>query len=449
MTRFRTTLLLSTILVVFGSHTWAEDIGANKVLIPVDRGDPFRINNFDFKTGIQIESTEPAPSVLRSVSDVSTEDVFASVGRGFNPILNQVLDKECIEKTQADDTLPTGAMIPFSDVRVVSNESQYADVSKSSFGFSAMIKAVSLGLGTASESSSTFNQVGQYARVYSRVVTQSKQRRSGTWTGRARGLLAGDEKARARFIFECGLSYVKAAYSGHLLDQTAEYNLNGKQNTTASATELEVGVGKVFGASASVSDAETQVNTISESHWMNHGRGAGAIAPSPLPGKGAAETMINFYNSGFIPAVKAAKITEGLPLYLTIETYRDAGLPLIDRIPTWMDGIMAAVGKKAEVYNTLVVTISDLEYALLPGPVNRLTAFYQGTTQDTATKNLVAAKKMLGDFQLAVRDCQVLMLNGKETTKDGPALSVCTDKLDKALPSAESITPFKLTRKFT
>ena len=64
MTPLKITLLLSTILVVFGSHTWAEDIGANKVLIPVDRGDPFRINNFDFKTGIQIEIHGACPDGL-------------------------------------------------------------------------------------------------------------------------------------------------------------------------------------------------------------------------------------------------------------------------------------------------------------------------------------------------------------------------------------------------
>ena len=423
MARFAKSLILGLVLLPSALMAQEFDIGV-KV-----RPKAATIKPAPGKPSILGGTTAIPPLV--PLEEVATDDAFASVGRGFDPITGRVLDIVCVEGTETDWTMPAGATKTKAHYDTATSDRSHQSVSSSAVSVSALIKVVSLGFGTSSSSSSMFNSVDQTGRLYSRIAVQGVERRNVKWSDRADWLLRNN---LPEFLKQCGTRYVRAVYSGHLFDDTVTFRLRQDQEGAASANSLSLGVGKIFSASAAFADAQTKLDAIADTRVEHYGRGVLAVPPAPGANVGPVENEFAYYNTGFLTAVTANPTKGALPLWIEADRYVDKDmLPNRGRIPVWTDQIIAAVLGKTDVYNDLVTAISDLKYALTPGPIERL-KFYDGVTADQARDKQKVAADMLAAFQKAVVRCQELSTAGVEIPSPGKyAVTECQQGLDDAL----------------
>lgn len=492
--------IASLLVVVSPAATLAEEIDARDIypsrpLIKTDKW------IFDINPHISSQF-----STILDFGQVITDDVFADVGRGYNPITNKIGSVTCVEGTEPDHELGKGT-IPRSDISVYDDVNSHQRSSGSSFGFSAIVKAAQIGFGSSEARGQYFNKVEKFARIWARVATVGKERRNVKWNPKAEKWLVNDTE---KFLDQCGTHYVRAVFSGHLLDMWVRFTLDEDHLAMADAKAVSIGVPKIFGASIGSSDAEAGVSQHSTASLKSHGLGAFAlppasgtlpasgggagasasaqagttapgqsapkpgeaapapapaappIAPTPAPAAAVSPTtansqiqvLLDWYNNGYVKAVEAADKASALPLYILVEDYHSKdNLPHTSRIPYWTLDAMEKVSAKAEIFDNLTTIISDIKWALTEGSTERYSVFYQkddGQAVDEAyaKDKLKTAEGLFKKLRTAILDCNDLMKSGMENQPDGTATSkACEDKLDASV-SDEEVLRARLKRKY-
>ena len=441
---------------------------------------------------------------------LDTDDVSAMIGHGYDPISGTILNMQCVVPNGPMFTMQQGATIPYKKKDVVTDQKSYAQVSSSSFSANVVIKAISLGVGTAHGSGTAMNSVDSYGRLFNRIATKGNKYLLVKWapaTGDAPSPLTLLRTDLPSFIQQCGTYFVKGVYSGQQLDTLTSFRIRQTSQSKSDATSVSVGVAKIFGASASFANAAADANQHSDAFIENSGRGAlgvaiaaassppanpaapapgGAAPPAPAPapapppsgGSGASagasaevptdasgiKAELEYYENGFAKAVGALTQDQldksAQPLYIIIDHYQGNLLASADRVPIWADAVYAKIEAKIDTYNALVKVIADLQSALAPGPFPRLGVFFKNPTQkdpNDATKDdstttpsahLAAAKLELQGFQDDVNDCEQLILDGIEKPGGKPAADLCEGYLKRHLKD-DDVTKWALQRSFT
>lgn len=160
------------------------------------------------------------------------------------------------------------------------------------------------------------------------------------------------------------------------------------------------------------------------------------------------ETLINYYNNGFISAVTAAGDKGALPLYIIVDDYWSKNnLPGTSKIPIWAETVMQVVTSRSDLLDELINDVSDLRYALKPGAVNRLTTFYVDPNGEAPSK-LRDAEGYLQALEGAMAYCKKMLDGGKEVLADGrTVVDACEKGLAGSVP-LDKVANLRLPRNY-
>jgi len=458
---------------------------------------------------------------------IRTEEMRATIGRGFNAITGEILPTVCVKSKEPVKPLEPGTRSELF-FRSVRDSRTNQTASESTFSLGALIKEVSLGFGHSSTASNYFNRVDGFGRIRAQIAVQGSfiVGQIG-WSDDAYSLIK-DKDRNKLFLQQCGTYFVREVYAGHLMDEWVKFTLQNDMSTRTNGNALSLGVGKVFSAALGGGDAASKVSCYADVTFRHEGLGvlavppigvtsgaattpgqtvaapasgpapatpaAGETSPAPatpaeeaptgppkppevpkpklpgepvagcsqLDGKSVLQATIDYYNNGFRSAVASADIKAAQPLYIVVDQYNapEFDLPYKSRVPVWTDGLVQTVARSTDNYHDLISAISDLNFAIEDGPVDRLGVFYQpplekdtSTTpateivgKDAAKIKLRRANDMFDSYTKAVQKCRDLAF-GPEKIGDEFVVDICRNQLNSAL-NPDLIDKISLVRNY-
>jgi hypothetical protein len=348
-----------------------------------------------------------------------------AIGMGYNALTNEFIPNVCVAGSAPSIKFGAGELAGTIDrkrIVKIENMADHQAASGSDVGFDFAYKLVSVGFASGTSSSSFYNSIDQYARIYVRVTTEGEALLNPVWAERGKTYSSGK---LSTFTDKCGTHYVRALYKGHLLDQTYRFATNTASISSASKNDLSFGVGKIFGLDYSDTNNLTKINANSSMNIEEESRGIGTTVSKPADAS-ALVAIVKFADEEFALKARSAPKSSAVNVMMELAPYRT--VPQSNGIPSWPNDVMGYLVSRAGTFQTLATSMGDLDFAANL-PESRLTALYYDDTA-TVTKKRSDALALRDAVAIAAKNCRKMLVDG---IADNVAISGCETQLGAAI----------------
>ena len=333
------------------------------------------------------------------------------LGQAYNALTGDILPEVCVDKTRED--VPFGHVGSAKDqeyIDVTSNMASHQSASGESAGFSVTYKLISLGADEGATSTSYFNSIVQFARIYKRMVTSGSTRISGDWSQDGWDAI---HDTPANFTRICGTHYVSSVYYGSYVDRTIRFKLKEDQYSSANRGSFNIGVANLFKIGASASTSQSSIDSASSINSFGTADGLVVTPPviDPHDVSGVV-SLANFARRDYPAAVAAHPLEQGNLLMIEITPYYMLTSYGTDKLPQWPDEIRTAIEDRLPMYELFLSQISDLNFAMSLQP-KPLSDAYAETTDTLGQKMKLA---LLTERGFETRQRNALIYSTLEST---------------------------------
>jgi hypothetical protein len=371
-----------------------------------------------YKVKTQARSRESLSTMSAMVAGpIPVDQPVVVLGQGYNALTGDILPEVCVDKTREDVSFGhVGSAKDVEYIDVTSNMATHQSSTGESAGFNVTYKLISVGADVGATSTSYFNSIDQFARIYKRLITSGQVRISGDWSQDGWTAIHG---TLANFSRICGTHYVSAVYYGSYVDRTIRFKLHDDQYSSASRGSFNIGVANLFKVGASSASSQTSIDSASSIN--SFGNADGVVVPPPVIDPHDVSGVVglaNFARRDYPAAIASRPLEQGDLLMIEITPYYQLGSYGTNTLPQWPDEIRTAIEDRMPLYELFLTQISDLNFALSLQPT-QLTSAYAETTATLGTK-LQLANSYRDGFRAAAKAC-VDLLNAGVADQAGAA----------------------------